>query len=241
LNPRPLGYETNDTRLLCLASSLVIMLVLVNGRRKSPAARSVSDRSARPAASVHKSVYRTGSPTWADSRCRTSCPAGLASHRHPKDARSWNRAAQPDDTQLRPPAHRPSRKVNNPPDGRQSHWNRTPTMRSPTWRHRQDSLDTDRPALARVRMSASGWAGTWPVVGQDKAAERHGRAICDVSRRQPRQAVTAAAARSMVASAHRAPMICRPTGRPERPGPMGTETAGRPARLAGWASTHQAS
>ena len=46
------------------------------------------------------------------------------------------------------------------------------------------------------------------------------------------RAVTAAAARSMVASAHRALMICRPTGRPERPGADG-HRGGREADVGG--------
>jgi hypothetical protein len=83
----------------------------------------------------------------------------------------------------------------------------------------------------RCRYLPAGW-GT--------SAGRRARRCCS-GHRQPRHAVTAAAARRTVASAHRAPMICRPTGRPERPGPMGTETAGRPARLAGRASAHHAS
>src|SRR5664279_3593728 len=50
-----------------------------------------------------------------------------------------------------------------------------------------------------------------------------------------------AAVRRTVASRHLALRICRPTGRPSRPSPIGTLAAGRPARLAGSASAHHAS
>ncbi len=50
----------------------------------------------------------------------------------------------------------------------------SPTMRTPTWRHRQDSLDTDRPVLSRVRMSASGWPGLGRSAGKTAGGDRCG-------------------------------------------------------------------
>ncbi len=51
MNPRPLGYETYDARLRCLAWSLVAALTSVNGRGTSTPNLGVSRVAPHPAAS----------------------------------------------------------------------------------------------------------------------------------------------------------------------------------------------
>ena len=76
MNPRPLGYETNDTRLRHPASSLATALASANSRQQvSCGLACLPHLTASPPCPVYKPVYRSGSLACADPTRRTHAPA----------------------------------------------------------------------------------------------------------------------------------------------------------------------